>query len=242
MRGPDHEEQPYETAQTNARRSPMILRKILVAAAAATLMSTPAWALPTRSPSNQGTANAPSATPNNSDNPGSANRHSGKGNHFGTGNNPGKDNHSGTDGNSGNPHGNGNANSPGKSHKCVPHKVAYTAGGTLVSQTLTKDSGANTYSGEVVVEVTRTNRHAAADKGKTVTYKVTNVNLTFGLADTNNDGTVGLDDLAKGDRVRLIGKITALAKKCSQTGFTAATTIRRIVFHAPAGTPEGTKA
>ena len=59
------------------------------------------------------------------------------------------------------------------------------------------------------------------------------VHLTFGLADTNSDGSVGLDDLAKGDRVHLIGKITALAKKCSQTGFTATTTIRHIVVHAP---------
>jgi hypothetical protein len=207
----------------------MILRKILLAAGAASLMSTPAWALPSQTPSNRGTANAPGAG-HDGNGQGNSHRHSGKGNQFGA------------DGNSANPHGNGNANSPGKPHKCAPHKVAYTAGGTLVSQMLTKDAGANTYSGEVVVEVTRTNRHAAADKGKTVTYKVVNVHLTFGLGDTNNDGTVGLDDLAKGDEVRVIGKITALAKKCSQSGFTAATTIRRIVFHAPAGTPEGTKA
>jgi hypothetical protein len=203
----------------------MILRKILLAAGAASLMSTPAWALPSQTPSNRGTANAPGAG-HNGNGQGNSHRHSGKG----------KGNGSGAGANSGNQNGNDKANGPGKSHKCAPHKVAYTAGGTLVSQTLTKDAGAETYSGEVVVEVTSTNRHAAADKGKTVTYKVTGVQLTFGLADTNKDGTVGLDDLAKGDRVRLIGKITTLAKKCSQSGFTAATTIRRIVFHAPAGT------
>jgi hypothetical protein len=84
------------------------------------------------------------------------------------------------------------------------------------------------------VEVTHTNHHAAGDKGKTVTYTVANVHVTFGLTDTNSDGTVGVDDLAKGDRTQLIGKITALAKKCDQTEFKATTTIRKIVFHAPA--------
>jgi len=59
------------------------------------------------------------------------------------------------------------------------------------------------------------------------------VHLTFGLADTNNDGSVGLDDLTKGDRATLLGRISVLAKHCSQTGFTATTTIRHIVFHAP---------
>jgi hypothetical protein len=66
-----------------------------------------------------------------------------------------------------------------------------------------------------------------------VTYKVENVHVTFGLADTNNDGSVGLDDLKVGDRVKAIGKITTLAKKCDQSTFTAQLTIRKIVFHVP---------
>jgi hypothetical protein len=112
--------------------------------------------------------------------------------------------------------------------------VGYVAIGTLVSETLTKNTD-GTYSGELAVEVTHTNHHAAADKGKTATYTVANVHLTFGgLADTNKDGSVGVDDLVKGDRVHLIGKITALAKKCDQSGFKATTTIRKIVFHGPA--------
>jgi hypothetical protein len=205
-----------------------MIRKILLAAGAAALMSTPAWALPSQTPSNGGTEHAPatipvgppSTTPNNADNPGSANRHSGKA----SGNN-GK----GSKGQSGTQHG----SSHGKSHKCVAHKVGYVASGTLVSQTLAKNTD-GTYSGEVVVEVTHTNHHAAGDKGKTVTYTVANVHVTFGLTDTNSDGTVGVDDLAKGDRTQLIGKITALAKKCDQTEFKATTTIRKIVFHAPA--------
>jgi hypothetical protein len=31
----------------------------------------------------------------------------------------------------------------------------------------------------------------------------------------------------------VIGKITTLSKKCSQSGFTATTTIRKVTFHAP---------
>lgn len=122
----------------------------------------------------------------------------------------------------------------GKSHKCKPHKVAYVAVGTLVSQTLTQDAGAKTYSGTVVVNVTRTNHNGKADKGQQVTYTLTKARITFGLADQNNDGSVGLDDLAAGDPVRVIGKITALAKKCDKSNFTATTTIRKAVFHAPA--------
>jgi hypothetical protein len=106
------------------------------------------------------------------------------------------------------------------------------ASGTLVSQTLTKNADGS-YSGEVTVKVKRTNHHGAGDEGTTKTYKAENVHVTFGLADTNSDGSVGLDDLKAGDRVKLIGKITALAKKCSQSGFTATTTIRKIVFNAP---------
>jgi hypothetical protein len=65
-------------------------------------------------------------------------------------------------------------------------------------------------------------------------YKVENVHVTFGLADTNNDGSIGLDDLKEGDRVKLIGGITRLGQHCNQEGFTRTTTIRRIVFHAAA--------
>jgi hypothetical protein len=207
-----------------------MIRKILLAAGAAALMSTPAWALASETPSNPGAEHAPSTTPvgppsttpNNTSNPGSANRHSGKGHHSGN---------TGDNDKSGNSHGKGGS-SHGNSHRCVAHKVGYVASGTLVSQTLTKNAD-GTYSGEVVVEVAHTNHHASADKGKTITYNVTSIHVTFGLADTNKDGSVALDDLAKGDRVHVIGKITALRKGCSQTGFTATTTVRKIVFHGP---------
>jgi hypothetical protein len=228
----------------------MIVRKTLLAASAAALMSTPAWALPSQTPSNPGTAHAPSTTPvgppsttpNNTNNPGSANRdsHANKGDKGSSGANGNRGSNSG-----GNDNGNGDGNDqgkgshPGTSNKCMAHMAGYVASGTLVLATpplttLTKNAD-GTYSGTLEVEVTRTNRHAAADKGKTVIYKVMSAHVTFGLTDTNNDGSVGLDDLVKGDRVHLNGKITALAKKCNQSGFTAETTIRRIIFHAPAG-------
>jgi hypothetical protein len=174
---------------------PMIVKKILLAASTAALMSSPAWALPGLAPADQGKGQGPpSATPNNTNDPGSNGQH-------------------------------------GSSHKCKPHKAGYVASGTLLSPALTKNAD-GTYSGEVTVDIKHTNHHAAGDKGTKV-YTVTNVHVTFGLVDTNNDGSVGLDDLKAGDQVKLIGKITKLAKKCDQTGFTATTTIRKIVFNAP---------
>jgi hypothetical protein len=198
----------------------MIVKRILLAASAAALMTSPAWALPGLAPADPGKRHGPpSTTPNNANNPGSSHRPS-----EGTENTGGKGNQG--NGNQGKP------SHPGNSHKCKPHKVAYVASGKLVSQTLAKNAD-GTYSGVVNVEVKRSNHHAAGDQGKTKEYKLENVRVTFGLADTNSDGSVGLDDLKAGDRVKLIGKITALAKKCSQSGFTATTTIRKIVFNAP---------
>jgi hypothetical protein len=220
----------------------MRIWKIALAVAALALMSTPAWALPGGAPSNQGTEHAPattpvgppSTTPNNTQNPGSANRSAAGNEHSGgSHHDAGTNDNSGTNGS--NPSGHGRPPHPGNSHKCLAHDVAYVAAGTLVSQTLTKDEGtAGTYSGELTVEVKRTNHHAAADKGTTKTYKVEHVRVTLALADVNSDGSVGLDDVQKGDRVQLIGKITALAKHCDQSGFTAQTTIRHIVLHPPA--------
>jgi len=189
----------------------MIVKKILLAAAAGALMAGPAWALPGLAPAAEGKGHRPSTTPNNTHNPGSSRRSSG-----GTENTGGKG---------------AKPSKSGRSHKCKPHKVGYVASGTLVSQALTKNADGS-YSGEVTVEVKHTNHHAKADKG-TKAYKLENVDVTFGLADTNSDGSVGLDDLKAGDRVRLLGRITVLAKKCNQTGFTPTTTIRHLVFHAP---------
>jgi hypothetical protein len=190
----------------------MIVKKILLAAAAGALMAGPVWALPGLASAGQGKGHRPSTTPNNTANPGSSHRSS-----EGTENTGGKG---------------AKANHPEGSHKCKSHAVGYVASGTLVIQTLTANKD-GTFSGEVEVEVKHTNRHAKEDNNTTKKYKVENVRVTFGLADTNKDGSVSLDDLMKGDRVKLIGRITVLAKKCSPTGFKATTTIRHLVFHAP---------
>jgi hypothetical protein len=188
----------------------MIVKKILLAAAAGALMTGPAWALPALAPANQGKGHRPSTTPNNTGNPGSSHRSS-----------EGTENTGGKGGKSGDSAG---------SHKCKPHKVGYVASGTLLSQKLTKNADGS-YSGEVTVEVKHTNHHAKTDKGTKAYKNLEKVDVTFGLADTNSDGSTGLDDLKAGDRVKLLGQITVLGKNCSQTGFTA--TIRHLVFHAP---------
>ncbi len=212
----------------------MIVRKTLLAASAVALMSTPAWALPSQASSNQGTKHAPSTTPvgapsttpNNTDNPGSVNRSSNanKGNKGSSGSNPGDKGK-----------GNGKGSHPGQSHKCMTYKVGYVVSGTLAEEQPTKltKNPDGTYSGTLEVLVTHTNHHVAGGTGKTVTEKIENAHVTLGLADTDGDGVVELDDLKKGDQVKLIGKITALSKKCSQTG-AGTITIRKIVFHPPA--------
>ena len=190
----------------------MIVKKLLLIASAAALMTTPAWAGPGRP--NQGSVHP---TPNDTGNPG---HHHGE-------NGAGHENH-----NSQRPKHPSKPSHPGQSHKCKPHSVAYVASGTFVSQMLAKGPNGR-YSGSVTIKVTHTNRHAAADNGTTKAYPVENVKIVFALADTNKDGSVGLDDLKVGDRARVIGKITTLAKHCNQSGFTATTTIRQIIFHAP---------
>jgi len=150
----------------------------------------------------------------------------------------------------GDPSGDGPAGHHGRgaarSHRCVAHGVAYVAAGTLVSQTLALDGAAAsdaggrgrgahpTYSGDVTIAVTRTNHWARGDKGTTKTYTLAHARVLLGLADTNNDGSVGLDDLAAGDRVQVIGKVTVLRRGCDQTGFTPKLTIQKLLVHAPA--------
>ena len=126
------------------------------------------------------------------------------------------------------------AHTQANSHKCKPHKVGWVVKGTLVSQALTKNTD-GTYSGTVNIDVTRTNKHAKAEKGKTDSqYTLDHAKAKFIVTDQAPTGTVDETDLRPGDRVKLIGKITTLSKKCDQTGFTATTTIRQVVFHDPA--------
>ena len=225
----------------------MTLRNILLAAGATAFMSMPAWALPGQALADHGSGQTPSSgqqTPNDN---------SGNGHHGKNGDNPSGSN--GSQGNSGsNNQGNDNnggsdhpshpahpshpthPSHPGHSHKCMAHNAAYVASGTLLSWTLTKDANANTYSGELEVEVTRTNRHALAGKTK---YKVTGVRVNFAIPDTDNDGAIEPDDLLVGDRTHLIGKIATLSKKCSQPTSPPEPTIRKINFHEPKATGAG---
>ncbi|HEY7932732.1 MAG TPA: hypothetical protein VID48_02815 [Solirubrobacteraceae bacterium] len=49
-------------------------------------------------------------------------------------------------------------------------------------------------------------------EGITKTYTLTDAPFTLGLADINHDGSVGLDDLTTGERVKAIGRITMLSR------------------------------
>jgi hypothetical protein len=107
-------------------------------------------------------------------------------------------------------------------HKCQPHNVAYVTSGTYVTSSLTKNAD-GTYSGSITVIVTRTNHHAKGVKHTQVVYTLTKAHVTFGHGVTTPP--------AVGSKVQLIGKITALAKMCNQTGFTPKITIRKVVIH-----------
>lgn len=118
------------------------------------------------------------------------------------------------------------------SHKCTPHNIAFTASGKLESATLTQSAGADTtsrrddrYSGTVMVDVKRASHKAATGSQ---TYTLDNDRVKF--YDANHDGTA--DQPQPGDRVKVKGKYTRLAKKCDQTGFTSTTNVRRVEFRA----------
>jgi len=137
------------------------------------------------------------------------------------------------------------ARSPSRSHRCTPHGTAYVAAGTLRSQTLVLDPAPTvattsadraakpTYSGDVTIDVTRTNGHAKADKGTTKTYTLDHARLVLGLNDQNGDGSVDLGDVPPGSGAKVIGKVTKLNRHCDQTGFTPTLTIKKLIVHAP---------
>ncbi|MFP5361918.1 MAG: hypothetical protein ACLGI5_04235 [Thermoleophilia bacterium] len=120
--------------------------------------------------------------------------------------------------------------------RCAPRSVGYVAFGDFVSSALTQSKGADTettrddrWSGELVVAVKRTNRHARADKGTTKTYTLQDAKLR--LADRDGDGSA--DVPVAGDRTRVKGKITRLNRGCDATGFTAEVKVRAAGFHKP---------
>jgi hypothetical protein len=118
----------------------------------------------------------------------------------------------------------GLAKGPNSSQKCQAHPVSYRVAGNLESGSLTANSD-GTYDGTLVVDVKRTNRHAKADKGTTVTYTLTSAHLKLHGEDPSA--------LTANSRVKLKGTITKLAKKCDQTGFTPTVTIKRGTIKPP---------
>jgi hypothetical protein len=112
----------------------------------------------------------------------------------------------------------------GKPHKCAPHQVAYIAHGTLVSFSATPGTDGR-YSGTIVVSVMRANHHARSTKG---------TQATFTLNDTRVRLAKGLSAPAAGDRVTVVGKITAVAKRCSDQSMAGTVTVRYVVISPPA--------
>ncbi|MHB1538362.1 MAG: hypothetical protein ACYCUM_06920 [Solirubrobacteraceae bacterium] len=127
-------------------------------------------------------------------------------------------------GKSGQDHGRGRKDH-GEGHtmpgKCTIHDVAYVAAGTLVSDTVERVAGNDTYSGQITVEVDRTNEHARAARGEVETYRLGGVRI---------GGPLAVTALVKGDWVKVIGKVGVVAPKCEPT--TAPTVdIHRLVLH-----------
>lgn len=111
---------------------------------------------------------------------------------------------------------------PPRSHKCASHDVAYIASGQFVSWAAMQ-SATGTWTGTITVHVTRSNHHAARDKGQDVTYTLSNTKVTFGE---------GADPPAAGDPVHLVGKISELARLCPQRGTAPPVAIRMLHIRA----------
>lgn len=195
-----------------------IARKAVLLAAFMALGSSPAWALAGGKGASHGPASVSSNGAHGHAESNGAGEH-GKGNSKGAGSSNGA--------------GNGHKGS-GKhsSSRCVSHSIAYVSSGTLVSEALT-EGPEHTYSGTVTVQVQHGNSHSRSDQGTQKTYTVQRAHLALAVPDRDKDSLVGVDDLAPGDRVQLIGHITALAKGCPAGEFTPQLTIEKIVFHGP---------
>jgi hypothetical protein len=108
-----------------------------------------------------------------------------------------------------------------KSHKCAVRKVAFVESGTLVSWSATAGTD-GTYSGDIVVTIKHANHHAKSTSGtQTITLSSAKVRLGHGVTAP-----------AAGDRVKLIGKITTVSKKCTDTSGAGTVTIRRVIVSA----------
>jgi hypothetical protein len=132
-----------------------------------------------------------------------------------------------------NSHSTGHGGNSG-SHKCQAHRRAYVEGGTVDSvtpSTLAQNSD-GTWSGTLVVDVTRANHTAKADRGQTVTYTFDSAQLNVRL----DGGATGFDS---GNRVRLIGKLAKVGRRCPAPDPAPAPEFKRIVVH-PASSTDST--
>ena len=111
-----------------------------------------------------------------------------------------------------------------KARNCNAHGVAYVAGGTLDSGTLTQNAD-GTYDGTLTVKVAQANHHAKADKSTSKTYTLDHARVNLHGQDPAA--------LKPGSRVKLQGKVSKLNNKCDQTGFAATTTIRKASVKVP---------
>jgi hypothetical protein len=112
---------------------------------------------------------------------------------------------------------------PGTSEKCTVHNVAYIASGTLVSWAASQ-TGTDTYTGTITVDVTKTNHHAKAQKGTQYSYTLDNSKVVLGK---------GANPPAAGDRVTVIGEITEVAKKCKDQSGEGTITVRKVSIRVP---------
>jgi hypothetical protein len=120
----------------------------------------------------------------------------------------------------------GNGDHPSQSHKCKPHNVGYIESGTVdmtTASTLAKNAD-GTWSGTLVVDVSRTNHWAKNAKGTTVTTTFTSAKLTVRF----DGGTTGFTG---GERVKLIGKLAVVGKKCPALTPPSTPVFRTVVVH-----------
>jgi hypothetical protein len=111
---------------------------------------------------------------------------------------------------------------PNMSKKCGAHEVAYVASGPVVSWGATPGAG-GTFSGPMSFTVKHANHRASSLKGTTLplTLDATmKVRLGHGVTTPNTQ-----------DWVKVTGKVTAVAKTCTNQSGTGVVTVRRVFVH-----------
>ena len=112
----------------------------------------------------------------------------------------------------------GHPGQPLASRRCAPHRVAYIASGQFVSWAATQ-SGTGRWTGTMTVHLTRSNHHARNTKGDDVTYTLSNTRVRFAH---------GSNPPAAGDPVKVLGKVSEVAKRCTHSGPALPVTVRKV--------------